>query len=136
MQNNMPEFNSMSLSRFIFLTSTISALFFNTNASSAEKLSAYKFSVFPYQAPRHIESLYAKPTLDFGKALKNSVLFETKSNFSDWFEEIKHQTYDIVLIQPFFFIEANAKYKYAPLARNSEVLKSIFVAQSGSKLKG
>jgi ABC-type phosphate/phosphonate transport system substrate-binding protein len=101
---------------------------------AASGTETYTFSVFPYQAPRLIETLYSKPTNDFQATLGKKVFFETKSNFGDWFEQVKNQSYDIVLIQPFFYTEAYAKYSYLPVARNGEDLHGVFVTKPGTEI--
>jgi len=96
---------------------------------------ACRFGVFPYLPPMRIEELYASAAADFAVALKREVRLRTKKTFAAWYDEVKQQRYDIVLIQPFDYIGAFDKYGYLPLARDREPLAAVMMVKGDNPLQ-
>ena len=50
---------------------------------------------------------------------------KTKSNFEKFADELAAQTYDIIFVHPFFYVDAADKYHYHPLARLDQELTGV-----------
>ena len=100
-----------------------------------ETAAPYRLGVFPYLPPMRIEELYAPAAADFAAALRREVRLRTKKTFDAWYDEVKQQHYDIVWIQPFDYIYAFEKYGYLPLARDSEPLAAVIMANEDTSLQ-
>jgi phosphonate transport system substrate-binding protein len=47
---------------------------------------------------------------------------------------LRHETYDIALVQPFDYVDAHDKHGYLPLARRGEALEAVIVVREESPL--
>lgn len=96
---------------------------------------AYIFGVFPHLSMGQLEKIYAPIAEDFGRALSRQVLFRSKSDFEQFTNELKQQTYDVAMVQPFDYVVAHDRYGYLPLARRGETLAAQFMVLPHSPLK-
>ncbi len=94
----------------------------------------YLFGVFPHLAVARLEKIYAPIAADFGRVLGRPVYFRTKPSFEKFTAELRKQTYDVVLVQPFDYVWAHDEYGYLPLARRSEPLTAQFMVAENSPL--
>jgi len=98
-----------------------------TQAGGAAKPDAYRLGVFPYLPVLKIDQIYGPVAAQFAEDLDRAVSLKTKTTFEKFAKELSLQSYDIVLLHPFFYVEAHDKYHYLPLARLEEPLTAVIV---------
>ena len=111
----------------------IGTAFFCVLAFAAE--GPYEFGVFPYLPITKIHDLYAPMASDFEAKLGRQVQLGSKSGYATFGAELRKQTYDIALVQPFDYIDAHDKHGYLPLARRSGDLEALIVVRRDSPLR-
>lgn len=102
---------------------------------SAKDEGIYTLAVFPHLATGHIENIYARVAERFSRALGRPVRFRTKPTFADFTAELRRESYDIALIQPFDYVLAHDKHNYLPLARRGEPLSGQIAVMPDSEFK-
>jgi phosphonate transport system substrate-binding protein len=107
--------------------------FFATSAIAEVK--AYQFGVFPYLPLTKIHELYTPMARDFEAKLGRPVQLGSRSGYAAFAEDLRRQTYDIALVQPFDYVDAHDKHHYLPLARRSSDLEALIVVRSDSPLR-
>jgi len=111
----------------------VALLIYSADLHSSE--SAYKLGVFPYLPPVQLEDLFVPIAIDFSTALDHKVIFRTTSTFEKYMERVAAQTYDILLIQPFYYVEAADQYSYLPLARYNKPLSALVMVKKESSFQ-
>jgi len=96
---------------------------------------AYEFGVFPYLPVTKIHELYAPIASDFEAKLGRQVHLGSKAGYATFGAELRKQTYDIALVQPFDYVDAHDKHGYLPLARRSGDLEALIVVRRDSPLQ-
>jgi phosphonate transport system substrate-binding protein len=94
----------------------------------------YELGVFPYLPLAKIHELYAPMATDFSAKLGRKVRISSKAGYPAFEEELRKETYDIALVQPFDYVEAHDKHGYLPLARRADDLQAVLVVRSDSPL--
>lgn len=89
---------------------------------------AYRLGVFPYLPALTIDRLYGPLAESFSLSLDRLVKLRTKSTFENFADAIEEQSYDILFVHPFFFVDAVDHHGYVPLARLDQPLKAVLVA--------
>ncbi|MGI9500020.1 MAG: PhnD/SsuA/transferrin family substrate-binding protein [Geminicoccaceae bacterium] len=89
---------------------------------------AYRLGVFPYLPALTIDRLYGPLAESFSLELERLVKLRTKSTFENFASAIEEQSYDILFVHPFFFVDAVDQYGYLPLARLDQPLNAVLVA--------
>ncbi len=95
----------------------------------------YRFGVFPYLTPLRMEAIYAPVSAALSRSLGHAVQFRTSSRFELFFEKLQVQSYDIALIQPFWYVPAVDQFGYLPLARMEEPFTSLIMVLEESSLR-
>lgn len=96
--------------------------------SSEQPEKRYTLGVLPYLSAVRLEPIYVPLTIEMSNAVEGRVDFRTASNDKKFFSKLKQQSYDIALIQPFWYPPAIDQYGYLPLVRFSEPLSAhVFV---------
>jgi len=93
---------------------------------------AYSLGVFPYLPALTIDRLYGPLAESFSLALDRLIKLRTKSTFENFAEAIEDQSYDILFVHPFFFVDAVDHHGYLPLARLDQPLNAVLVAAADS----
>jgi ABC-type phosphate/phosphonate transport system substrate-binding protein len=93
--------------------------------AAAEPGQPYRFGVFPYVPALTIDRIFGPIAASFSKDLKRPIYLKTKSNFEKFADELAQQTYDIIFVHPFFYVDAADKYHYLPLARLDQQLTGV-----------
>jgi phosphonate transport system substrate-binding protein len=93
--------------------------------AAAEPDPAYRFGVFPYLPVLTIDRIFGPIAASFAENLGRPVYLKTKSNFEKFADELAEQTYDIIFVHPFFYVDAADKYHYRPLARLDQQLTGV-----------
>ncbi len=94
---------------------------------------AYKFGVFPHMPLKKLHAVYNPIALDLEKSVGTPVILMSRPYFRLYKEELNTGLYDIALIQPFDYLDAQEKQGYIPIARRSEDLKAILVVAKASE---
>lgn len=95
----------------------------------------YTFGVFPYLSTTRLESIYVPVSIEMSKALGKKVIFRTSSEYKIFFNKLKQQSFDIAMIQPFWYPPAVDQYDYSPLVRYGEPLISRIMVLSNGPIK-
>jgi phosphonate transport system substrate-binding protein len=77
----------------------------------------YRLGVMPYLPVPAIDRIFGPVAASFAADLERPVYLKTKSNAERFADELAEQTYDIIFVHPFFYVDAADKYHYRPLAR-------------------
>jgi ABC-type phosphate/phosphonate transport system substrate-binding protein len=103
------------------------------STSAGQPGPGYRFGVFPYLPVLTIDRIFGPIAASFSKDLGRPVYLKTKSNFEKFADELADQSYDIVFVHPFFYVDAADKYHYLPLARlDQELTGVVMVAEERS----
>ena len=124
-------FWSLGLLCFVGVQAPISAA---DNQEPAFK-PAYRLGVFPYLPALTIDRLYGPLAESMSLQLNRLVRLRTKSTFENFADAIASESYDILFVHPFFFIDAVDNFGYEPLARLERPLNAVLVAASNSETR-
>jgi phosphonate transport system substrate-binding protein len=114
-------------------------LVWHTQAASADdqpsQLAAYRLGVFPYVPVLAVDRIYGPVAAQFAEDLGRPVHLKTKATFDKFVEELRKETYDIILVHPFFYVEARDEHHYLPLARLEEPLTAVVMVRDDEPLE-
>jgi phosphonate transport system substrate-binding protein len=82
-----------------------------------------------------IDRIYGPVAVQFTEDLGRPVHLKTKPTFGKFAEELRKETYDIILVHPFFYVEARDKHHYVPLARLEEPLTAMVIVREDDPLE-
>jgi len=85
----------------------------------------YRFGVFPYLPALTIDEIFGPLGARFARDLERPVQLKTKSTFALFAKELAAESYDIILVHPFFYVDAADRYNYLPLARVDDDLVAV-----------
>ena len=106
------------------------------SATADEPSYGYRFGVFPYLPVLTIDQVFGPMTVSLAQELERPVYLKTKSTFEKFADELARQTYDIVLVHPFLYIEAAERYGYRPLVRVDNKLTAVIMIDAGQPWRG
>ena len=107
-------------------------------ASAGDQLlqpEAYLLGVFPYVPVLAVDRIYGPVAAQFAEDLGRPVHLKTKPTFGKFAEELRKETYDIILVHPFFYVEARDEHHYVPLARLEEPLTAVVMVSDDDPLE-
>jgi phosphonate transport system substrate-binding protein len=104
-------------------------------ADPVPPLPAYRLGVFPYLPVLAIDRIYGPVAAQFAEDLGRPVHLKTKPTFRKFVDELRKATYDIILVHPFFYVEARDRHQYLPLARLEEPLTAVIMVREDGALK-
>lgn len=106
-------------------------LLLSTGATRADDPApaSYRLGVFPYVPVVTIDRIYGPVAAQLGEDLGRPVNLKTKPTFEQFIEELENESYDIVLVHPFLYVEARDKHHYLPLARLDEPLTAVVMVR-------
>ena len=114
-------------------------LVWHTQAASADdqpsQLAAYRLGVFPYVPVLAVDRIYGPVAAQFAEDLGRPIHLKTKATFDKFIEELRKETYDIILVHPFFYVEARDEHHYLPLARLEEPLTAVVMVRDDEPLE-
>jgi phosphonate transport system substrate-binding protein len=96
---------------------------------------AYRLGVFPYLPVLAIDRIYGPVAVQFAEDLGRPVHLKTKPTFEKFADELRKETYDIILVHPFFYVEARDEHQYVPLARLEEPLTAMVMVRDGDPVE-
>ncbi|MGH6860092.1 MAG: phosphate/phosphite/phosphonate ABC transporter substrate-binding protein [Phyllobacterium sp.] len=114
------------------------ALFLRTadaDDPAATRLDAYRLGVFPYVPVLTVDRIFGPVAAQFAEDLGRPVHLKTKSTFGKFAEELRKETYDIILVHPFFYVEARDQHHYVPLARLDEPLTAVVMVRADDPIE-
>ncbi len=95
----------------------------------------YTVGVNPYFSPRQLARLYRGLIVEIGHTLQKRAVFQTRSTFGKFQQALQDETFDVVLMQPYDYIEAADRGSYVALARMEAPLAGRFVTREDSSLR-
>lgn len=95
---------------------------------SADLKPAYRLGVFPYLPALTIDRLYGPLAEELSFEIDRLIKVRTKSTFENFERAIEEQSYDILFVHPFFYVDAVDNHHYLPLARLDQPLRAVLVA--------
>jgi phosphonate transport system substrate-binding protein len=101
---------------------------------AAPRLDDYRLGVFPYVPVLMVDRIFGPVAAQLAEDLGRSVQLKTKPTFEKFLEELRRATYDIILVHPFFYVEARDEHDYVPLARLDEPLTAVVMAREDDRL--
>jgi phosphonate transport system substrate-binding protein len=99
------------------------------------RLDAYRLGVFPYLPVLMIDRIFGPVAAQLAEDLGRPVHLKTKPTFERFLEELRAKSYDIILVHPFFYVEARDEHDYVPLARLEEPLTAVVMVREGDRLE-
>lgn len=100
----------------------------------AEREQSILFGVFPYLPPARLEQIYAPVAADLSEAIGHPVQLRTRPTFSLFRKELENETYDLVFIQPFAYVESAAPHGYRLISRWGQPIAALFVTRIDSRV--
>lgn len=91
----------------------------------------YRFGVFPYVPALTIDRIFGPVAASFATELERPVYLKTRSTFESFAEQLERQTYDIIFVHPFLYVEAADRHGYLPLARLEGQLTGVALVREG-----
>lgn len=101
----------------------------------ADDNSPVLFGVFPFLSPAQLEHLFIPVAIDLSDTINRPVQFRTRPSFSDFDDELRKQTYDLVFIQPFEYARFARSTDYQAIARQAKPMRAIIVTTEDSEIK-
>ena len=112
------------------LLATLILLLGCARLAAATPENGYRFGVFPYLPALTIDEIFGPLAARFARDLEQPVQLRTKSTFELFAKELAAESYDIVLVHPFFYVDAADDYNYLPLARVDDDLIAVVLARA------
>ena len=106
------------------------------SAGAGEPSYGYRFGVFPYLPVLTIDQIFGPMAVSLAQELERPVYLKTKSTFERFTDELAKQTYDIVLVHPFLYVEAADRYGYRPLVRVDKKLTAAIMIDARQPWRG
>jgi phosphonate transport system substrate-binding protein len=95
------------------------------SAAAAPAAPGYRFGVFPYVPALTIDRIFGPIAASFATELGRPVYLKTRTSFESFAEQLEQQTYDIIFVHPFLYVEAADRHDYLPLARLEGELTAV-----------
>src|SRR3954447_19091553 len=122
----------MSMQAAYRMACALGVAFCSIQAGAADK--PYEFGVFPNLPLARVYELHAPMASEFEAKLGRPVRLSSKAAYSAFADDLRNQTYDIALVQPFDYVDAHDQHGYLPLARRGEALEAVIVVRQDSPL--
>ena len=94
----------------------------------------YVLGVFPFLPSANLEGIFAPIAAELSKALGKPVRLRLTSSYGSFVQALQDQTFDIVHIHPFDYVQFGRNKGYHPLVARSEDLFALFSVKSGSPI--
>lgn len=107
------------------LASAMLLLLLGARIAAAGPEIGYRFGVFPYVPALAIDEIFGPLTARLSRDLGIPIHLKTKSTFEDFADELAQETYEIILVHPFFYVDAADRHNYLPLARVDADLTAV-----------
>ena len=98
-------------------------------AAATTPESAYRFGCFPICRRSPSTSIFGPLAAGFAQGLERPVQLRTKSTFELFMKEVAAESYDIILVHPFFYVDAADNSHYLPLARVDDDLTAVVLVR-------
>jgi len=94
----------------------------------------YVLGVFPFLPVTNLEGIFAPIAAELSRALGKPVRLRLTGSYSAFISALQDQTFDIVHVHPFDYIQFARQKGYQPLVARSEDLFALFSVKKGSSL--
>lgn len=108
---------------------------FSTNSSAENQNTHYKLGIFPHLSKSHVEKAYLAIAKDLSEHTSKKLAFDVDDNFDNFSSNLDQAKYDIVLVQPFDYVDIAKNHSYQPLATQQKALKAVIVVREHSPLR-
>ena len=116
---------------FLFLLS-----FFSMQVCSETKThEAVKFAVFPYFSEQQMQDIYLPVAEQLSAKLGVKVVFHTAASHRQFIHELNNESYEIVLVPPFWYPVAVDQKNYLPKLKMSEPFRSLVLVPEDSPIQ-
>lgn len=95
----------------------------------------YEVGVFPHLSKSHIEKTYNSIFNHVSRMTNKNIHFDADENIENFYEHLRNEYYDIVLIQPFEYVNLSKKFGYTPLATQEKTLRTLIVAKKDGPIQ-
>lgn len=95
----------------------------------------YRFGVFPYLPTLKIDRIFGPIAASLSRDLGTRVQLRTKPTFEQFAEELFNESYDIIFVHPFFYVDAHDRYGYIPIARLDQPLTAVLMVAEDSPIR-
>ena len=95
----------------------------------------YRFGVFPYLPALKIDAIFGPVAASLSRDLGTPIHLRTKPTFEQFAEELAKESYDIIFVHPFFYVDAHDRYGYLPVARLDEPLRAVLMVPEDSPVR-
>jgi phosphonate transport system substrate-binding protein len=102
--------------------------------SEASHKTTFSLGIFPYLPPQIIKQLHTPLVNKINNALSKKIKMTSTSSYARFIENLKNESYDIILVQPFDYIWAHDQYNYQPLAKYRTPLSALFMVPIDSPI--
>jgi phosphonate transport system substrate-binding protein len=106
-----------------------------TSAGDPTAPASYRLGVFPYIPVVTIDQIYGPVAAQLGEDLGRPVHLKTKATFEQFIEELRKESYDIIMVHPFLYVEARDQHQYLPVARLDEPLTAVVMVREDHPAK-
>lgn len=96
----------------------------------------YRFGVFPYLPVLTIDRLFGPMAASLADAIGRPIHLKTKTTFEKFADELSAETYEIVLVHPFFYVDIADRLGYRPIARLDRPLTAVVMVEAGRGWRG
>ncbi|MDD2501364.1 MAG: phosphate/phosphite/phosphonate ABC transporter substrate-binding protein [Geobacter sp.] len=94
----------------------------------------YVLGVFPFLPSANLEGIFAPIAAELSRALGKPVRLRLTSSYDSFVQALQDQTFDIVHIHPFDYVQFGRQKGYHPLVARSEDLFAQFSVKNGSSI--
>ncbi|MDX1812932.1 MAG: phosphate/phosphite/phosphonate ABC transporter substrate-binding protein [Gammaproteobacteria bacterium] len=99
------------------------------------KLKHLKLGVYPHLSEKHLVRGYKPIAKRLSEATGTTILFDASDNLENFRSNLENQQYDIVMLQPFDYVEFADRNFYEALATLKTPLTAVFAVKESSKLE-
>ncbi len=92
---------------------------------------SYKIGVFPHLSKTSLQKSYQSIINSLTNNLSYKIYFTANESVKQFYQGLKDERYDIIIVQPFEYISLKEKYDYTPLTTQKQSLRSLIVAKKG-----
>ena len=103
--------------------------------SSGNSNHQYEIGIFPHLSKTHLQATYTSVANSLAKNLDHTIHFDVDESIENFYQHLKSEHYDIVMVQPFEYVTLAKQYGYIPLATQKEMLRALIVAKKGGAIQ-
>lgn len=103
--------------------------------ASGDSNKVYEIGIFPHLSKTHLQQTYESVIKNISENTDHKIHFDVDESIENFYSHLKSEHYDIVMLQPFEYVELAKKYGYRPLASQIHPLKALIVSKKGGAIQ-